>query len=424
MLPPDVWPFRYDHADGAGPMQYYYHRLTKTILPGNDVIHLQALSYDGQMGHDPVWLHRESLQRGLTLDRFMTRFLQKGTVMRGAIEIPTSATPDQVEALVTLLRTQFRGAEAERDVMVLTDGAKLNNSTLTPQESELIAQGAYTTKQIAQITGVPPQFLYELGEQKYTPGAIEQVGQDVVRYTFRPWIEQTEDELTLKLLNDTEQDAGFEVKLDPTALLRGDATTMTTTTTARVNAGIETRNEARRELGLPQSDDPEADKLKTLGDTTPQDARPAITPPKQNAQPPAGAESRFAVKEHLQLSHFSDLIADAAERVHTKTAKAIDANVKKFAENPQGWTAWCNTFTAEQCSYATVAVTPALKTYANLSGKSVDGLADRSGKRYSRELGQHLIAIGHKTESTPPDLAAIVIALEGGSNGPDPTAPK
>jgi HK97 family phage portal protein len=265
-LPEDVAPFRFDH--GQGQQQYYYIREGARIVPAADMIHLQALGWDGQSGADPVALHAETFQRASAIGRYQVKYLQQGTVIRGAIEIPAGVSDDQVAQIVDTLRGYFRGPDAERDVIVLSDGARLNNATLSPQESQLVEQSTSTTKAIAQITGVPPQFLYEFSESKYN-NSIEQMGQDVVRYTFRPWIEQAEDELTIKLLTDGEQDDGYRIRLNPDALLRGDTKTQVQTIVETVKAGLRTRNEGRDMLELPRDPDPESEKLKTLGDTAP-----------------------------------------------------------------------------------------------------------------------------------------------------------
>lgn len=269
LLPEDVCPFRVQRDDSNSPAQFYVHRPTKTVLPGADVVHLQALSYDGQCGIDPICLHERTFQRAATLEKYQVQFLQNGSIVRGAIEVPVSMTEDQIADVRATLR-RFRGSDGEDDVLILTDGAKLNNATLTPQQSQLVEQTAASTKAISQLTGVPPEFLYELSEAKYNT-SVEQAGQNVVRYTFRTWIEMAEDELTLKLLTGAEQEQGLTVHINPDALLRGDTKTQVDTVATSVNAGLRSRNEGREVLGLPRDADPESDKLKTLGDTsTPQ----------------------------------------------------------------------------------------------------------------------------------------------------------
>jgi HK97 family phage portal protein len=154
-------------------------------------------------------------------------------------------------------------------VLVLSDGAKLKNATLSPRDSELGKQVELGMKQIAQITGVHPHFLFDDSEGKYNANP-EQAADDIVKWTFRPLVEEIEDELSMKLLAEAEQDSGTEIHLDTDCLVRGDRETQSNIVTEQVAAGIRSRNEARREIGLPPSTDPNADVLKISGDTAAQ----------------------------------------------------------------------------------------------------------------------------------------------------------
>ena len=266
LLPEDVIPFRWT-PEREEPLQFYFHKPTKLAIAGADMLHLQALGHDGMAGMDPVTLHERTFQRACTIEKYQVQYLRKGTVLRGAIEIPGVVDDEQLQQIRAEVR-RFRGAEADDDILILGADAKLNNATTSPQESQLVEQASYTTKQISQITGVPPQFLYEFSESKYN-NSIEQMGQDVVRYTFRPWIEQAEDELTLKLLTEREQEDGLSIRLNPGALLRGSTKEQEDIVGASVKNGIRTRNEGRALLDLPPDSDPESSKLKALGDTAP-----------------------------------------------------------------------------------------------------------------------------------------------------------
>lgn len=327
LMPEDIWPFRYDREDGRGALQYYLDRSRRParILVAADVVHLQSLGYDGMMGTDVVSLHSETFQRAATLNRYQTKYLQKGTVIRGAIEIPTGVTKEQTTEIVNVIKDFFTGPNAERDVIVLSDGAKLNNQTLSASESQLVEQGANVTKQIAQITGVPPQFLYEFSESKYN-NSIEQMGQDVVRNTFRPWIEQTEDELTLKLLTEDEQDDAFRIHINPDALLRGDTAAVNASAVTTVNAGLRTRNEGRELIGLAPDPDPESNKLKTLGDTSPGGGTGGTAP---FAAEDAGAENGDAAPpEKASRSNGSHRTAQSIQGYHASAALEVLKQVK------------------------------------------------------------------------------------------------
>jgi hypothetical protein len=257
------------------------------------VLHMQAIGHDGMSGIDSSSMHEATIQRAATIDRYATKFLQKGTNVRGSIEFPAPLTDPQLEQMRGYLRQHFAGEFGDEDVLLLTAGATLKNTTLSPKDSELLAQGVHSTKQISQITGVDPAFLFDKSESKYT--GIEDAGQNVVRYLFRPIIKQIEDELTLKLLTREERRAGYSIGINPDALLRGDTKAQSENVRAEVTAGLRTANEGRELLGLPKVDDPAADQLKRTGDTSPGGepsasppvARPAQAPAATAPQPPA-----------------------------------------------------------------------------------------------------------------------------------------
>lgn len=363
LLPEDVLPFRYD--EGNGPEQFYFHRPSKTVIAGDDVLHIHAgLSYDGMAGMDPVSLHEQTFQRATTLERFQVQFLRKGTIIRGAVEIPGGMTPEQRAEIKAVLRT-YRGAEADDDVLVLSDGAKLTNATTSPEQSQLVQQGAAVTKQIAQLTGVPPEFLFELSEAKYN-ASVEQQGQNVVRYTFRPWIVLVEAEMTAKLLSEAEQDSGFTIGINPDALLRGDTKTQVDSVLATVKGGIRTRNEGRALLDLPPDADPDSNKLHALGETN---VPSPADPPRQNAQ------SRPQVD---LLDALGPVIADACRRVDTKTDKAFDNASRKTGQDR---TVWVNVFAEEQAKYAADAMKPVSEAIVALGGDPLD--FEAIGQRYA-----------------------------------------
>ena len=226
------------------------------------------------------------------------------------------------------------------------------------------------------------------------------MGQDVVRYTFRPWIEQTEDELTTKLLSEAEQDDGYTVRINPDALLRGDTAAVNASATTTVNGGLRTRNEGRALLGLPPDPDPDSDKLKTLGDTSPPPGGPpaetmgrlktwdidaavgiveklrartvgaavatellvAVGIPRDRAEvmvadanpadpdagPPADAFAALA-----------PVIAAACDRVDRKTERAFENATGKTGQER---TIWGNVFAEDQQRYVVDTLAPVLET--------------------------------------------------------------
>jgi HK97 family phage portal protein len=394
-LPEQVSPFRWIDDDGNISTWYHVGGTRPHIVPFGDMIHLTGgLSYDGFLAQNPVTMHYETLERARLLDRYVARFLKKGSVVRGSVEIPAGVSEEQSQKIVDTITTKFSGPEAQQDILVLSDGATLNNKTLTPEQSQLIEQSANITKQIGQITNVPPPFLYDFSEAKYNDNT-EQMNQAVVRDLFRPLVEQDEDEFTLKLHTPTEQDTGYEVEIDFGSLIRGDTTTESNVAVQQRTAGIISANEARGILGYPKSSDPDADTLKASGDTAPKGAAaPPAPPTPQKNSAVVGTEQ------------FTALIQDAAQRVGNKT-RAATANAVKTGKD---MTVWGNVFSAEQAEQAAQAVAPIFTTMAIVTGKPpVAELPTSIGEKYGHQLRQHFAKLKAGEESHEPNLEQIVI---------------
>jgi HK97 family phage portal protein len=363
--PPEwVTPFRILEDDGSVSQWYHVGGPRPHIVANADMMHLSSLSYDGMAGLNPVWIHGETYERARLLDRYITRFLVKGSVVRGSISLPAGQTDDQIEAVVNQIR-KFRGADAEEDLLVVSGGGSFSNNTTSNDQSKIIELVNLSTKQVAQLTDVDPYWLFDKTESKYT-GDPSQSGEDVVRYLFRLLIEQAEDEL-LKLLSEAEQDAGYTVHIDPCALLRGNVVAEAALATQLVGAGILSKNEGRQTIGKPPSDDPDADTLNALGNTAPQQAVSAPeTPVKAAADQPHKAT--FAA--------LKPLFDAAAERIEAKTDNAFSRKADKPTADR---TIWANVFAGEQAAYVIDALRPVAETLTRLTGETIDiqGIAER-----------------------------------------------
>jgi HK97 family phage portal protein len=262
--PEDVTPFRFN-----GEQWYHVKNLNPTaakpedrsgVIPGADIIHVPGLGFDGMQGYPLVWILSETFEWARNVLRFGQRYLKKGTQIQGSIEVPANVTKDQIDLIREQVRQNHSGMGADHSHIVLGGGAKLNNTTIPPEQSQFIETKADAVVDIARVLGVSPWYLYELG--RATWGNSEQQAADAVKYSLRPYIEKTEEELAAKLLTDQEQDNGLVVRFDVEDLTRGDAKSISAMAIAEVNGGIRTANEGRALLGLLPSEDPEADKLR------------------------------------------------------------------------------------------------------------------------------------------------------------------
>lgn len=261
--PNNVLPFRYDGQpwflikDGLTDKD---GRQKDMVVTGSDVAHLHGLGFDGMLGHPLVQLMQEAFELARNSQKFASRYFKKGTQIQGAIEIPGTATKEQIDAITDRVRRAHSGIESDFSYTVLTGGAKLTNNTVPPEQSQLLESRQFSVLDMCRILRVPPHIVYDLG--RATWANIESMGIEVVKYSLLPWIERAQQELSLKLLSESEQDNGLYIRYSVDSLMRGDTATQTNTTLALVNGGLLTANEGRAILDMPPSDDPTANKLR------------------------------------------------------------------------------------------------------------------------------------------------------------------
>ena len=149
--------------------------------------------------------------------------------------------------------TTARLAREGRPVMALPAGHELRSVGFSPEQMQLLELQQFCIEQIARIYSLPPVFLQDLSDGTYSN--TEQQDLHFVKHTLRRWIEQSEQEMNLKLFG---RDSDFEVRFNVDSLLRGDLKTRMEAHATAIQNGIKTPNEVREKEGmepLPGGDD-------------------------------------------------------------------------------------------------------------------------------------------------------------------------
>lgn len=98
---------------------------------------------------------------------------------------------------------------------------------------------------LARICSLPPVFPQDLSDGTYSN--TEQQDLHFVKHTLRRWIEQSEQEMNLKLFG---RDIDFEVRFNVDSLLRGNLKTRMEADATAIQNGIKTPNEVREKEGM------------------------------------------------------------------------------------------------------------------------------------------------------------------------------
>jgi HK97 family phage portal protein len=390
----------------AGQKWFYVNFEKPLILPATDVCHIALVGFDGVRGYPLVQVMRQSLEVGKYAERYSANYFKKGSFVKGAIEVPGTLSDAQFATMRDSLQA-FKGIDGGNalELMILQANAKLNNSTIPNETSQLIETRKWSVIEVSQMLRLPPHILYET-TGKWS--SVQQMGDELVKYTFESWITQIEQEFSAKLLTDAEQDQGYYIRVGTDKLVKADKATYAQTILSLVNGGLMLPNVGCAELEIPSlgtdgdklrlpsggngavlvnqvdapgaptaDDDSEAD---PSADDAPQSGTEAtaatvdtsideMIPGANTVDPNARPASYAAVLEPL--------ILDAVSRIETKEDKAF---ADRVTTEPQHRIPWGNVFAEKQSQFLKSAFAPLEKVAIHFD-RTID--VDRLANRYS-----------------------------------------
>ena len=207
------------------------------VLPNEDICHYKAATRDGLKGVATLRRASETIASARAQQQDELSFYESGGQPSGVLETDSALggyakDPDgkvitRADGSPITLKDKLRGdwekvhagpSNAHR-VAILDYGLKYNPISSSNSDAQFIESKEVSIRDIARYFGVP---LYKLQEGKQAYGSNEQNAIEYVVSTLHPIVTQYEEEMTWKLLTESQVDAGLEIRINMMAELRGD----------------------------------------------------------------------------------------------------------------------------------------------------------------------------------------------------------
>lgn len=205
-----------------------------------DMIHVKAASFDGFLGKSPIELARESLGFGIATQKSGNKFHENGMKASGILIHPGTLTKKGKDNLSTSFDAQYAGTKNSGKTMVLEEGVKYQQLTISPQDAQFLESRKFSITEVARWFNIPEHMLAN-NDPTYTN--IEQQALSFITYNVRPRVRLYEQEFNWKLLGN---DKKYFVEFDLRGLMRADATTRASYYVQMLQNGIMNRNEIRQ----------------------------------------------------------------------------------------------------------------------------------------------------------------------------------
>lgn len=229
----------------------------ETILPYRDVFHLKGPSIDGVEGLSTWAYASRTIGQAAAIELFGSAFFGNGLNTSGFLTPEGVMTSEQLDSVVESLRQRHTGPDKAHQIGVLRGGLKWQQTSVNPEDAQLVESEYVIVERIARWFGVPPHKIGHL--LRATFSNIEEQSLEFVKDTVTPWAERLRQEADAKLLPFGNRLLRTRFELD--WMREGKAEDTAKADAQLVANGLLTRNEGRAKRGLNRKDDGNADAL-------------------------------------------------------------------------------------------------------------------------------------------------------------------
>jgi HK97 family phage portal protein len=173
------------HPEWAGPFSRRYRWEDRWLYPGDDIVHIAIGRPAGELvGRSPLDLGADALGRVLLADLYAAEWFETGSVPTVTLKYDDKLNGTEAEAA----RQTFMANHRNRSPAVLSKGWDIQESTVSPGDSQLLETRKWGVQEVARVFGIFPAelLLAELSGSSLTYQNIAEALSTFIRTTVQP----------------------------------------------------------------------------------------------------------------------------------------------------------------------------------------------------------------------------------------------
>lgn len=210
------------------------------LLEG-EALHLRERTDDGIVGKSRLARANETVSGVRAVDEWARSFLANGANPSGALTADHKIDDDTYARLKTAITDKFQGSANSGRPMLLDQGLKWQEISLSPEDSELLESRKFGVVEICRLYQVPPPIIQAYENNTFTNAA--QAGLWFATFCLAPWARRIETEFARVVFP---ANSGLELELDLSGFLRGDPETRWNAHKIALETGVLDPDEVRQ----------------------------------------------------------------------------------------------------------------------------------------------------------------------------------
>jgi len=214
-----------------------------------EIIHVKTFTLDGIAGITPIDYLKTLVESGKASTDYINRFFKNGVSVKGIVQYVGQLNGNAQEVFREEFERMSSGLNNAHRISLLPLGYQFQPISLSLVDAQFLENSKLTIQQIGAAFGVKMHQLNDLSRSTYSN--IENQQLEFYMDTMQAILTAYEQELTYKLLLDSEIRAGKSIKFNVNAILRSDIKTRYDAYRIGIQGGFLKPNEARAWEDLP-----------------------------------------------------------------------------------------------------------------------------------------------------------------------------
>lgn len=228
------------------------------VAPEN-MWHFRGPSWNGYTGLDLLAQARNAIGLKIATEEFGSALFKNGARPGGILTAPENASAETMDKIKTQWNAGMGSSMNAFKTAVLAGGLKYESLSYTSEEAQYNETQKQAARDICAFFRVNP-IMVQLHDQSAAYASVEQMFLAHVVHTLMPWYERLEQSAELALLTPAERRAGYYIKLEAKALMRGTAKERAEFHQIMLQNGVVSRNEVRLAEDMDRLAEPEFDR--------------------------------------------------------------------------------------------------------------------------------------------------------------------
>lgn len=218
------------------------------------ILHIRGFGGNPLGGVSPLAMCRQTFKSALSAEKAASTMFANGALPSGVLSTDKTLTPEQRKIAEDLLSEKFAGAINAGRPMLLDNGVKWEQLTISPEDVQMLETRRFGVEEVCRIFGVPPHMIGHTENSTSWGTGLEQQTLGFTKFTLRRRLKRIETALEKQLLTLAERRAGITIEFNLEGLLRGDSAGRASFYQTMTNMGAMTVNEVRALENLPPVD--------------------------------------------------------------------------------------------------------------------------------------------------------------------------